>query len=354
MEEKWRIAALELLSDSLMEMLYIVPYQEKWDPNYPRPASSLQMEAIEVWPSTGRLPSDIVSHFVCTDVSHLDRSFPEVRAIFQQRFELTIGQLNGTDFKRRLPFEISSCVTAIEKYYSCIEKDELNEAAVRIVYANAMVYMICALNNYYFRVEHRMAVTEDERSSCNPDLSDAISSRSIADYICYSIYEGKKLVTVILETKQRFTINSLAQLLGYYYRAATSHQTFGLCLLLTKQSIHCILCPFRNEGDVLVNAICLKEISFENLHGLLYLIAILTNTRFIDSKQSIVLDEKFLPIRKDFQFYVETEHDKLLDLIKKLQENINDLKEECKQHKLEIAKLKCRYIPVEVSTRKID
>ena len=121
--------------------------------------------------------------------------------------------------------------------------------------------MICALNNYYFRVEHRMVVTEDERSSYNTSISDAISTCSIADHICYLVYEGKTLVTVILEKKQRFTINDFAQLLGYYYRGATSHQTIGLCLLLTKQSIHCILCPFRNQSDSLVNAICLKGIT---------------------------------------------------------------------------------------------
>ena len=67
------VAASELLSDSSMEMLYIVPYQEKWDPNYPQPAFSLQMEAIKVWPSTGRLSSNIVSHFVCTNVRHISR-----------------------------------------------------------------------------------------------------------------------------------------------------------------------------------------------------------------------------------------------------------------------------------------
>lgn len=350
MEEKWRTVIAELFSNSLLDMMYIVPCQEKWDPSNPKPASSLKMEVINAWPSTGCLPSDINSHFVCTDVRHLGRSFPDVQAIFQQRFRSILEQLDGTDFIRRLPFEISSCMASIEKYYSCIEKSELNEAAVR---ANEIVYMICALNKYYFRVEHRI-VTDDDGNGSSSDLSDGISSGSVADYICYSIHDKKKLVTVILETKQQFSVNGLAQLLGYYYCSATSHQDIGLCLLLTKRAIHFILCPFRDQNDALVNAICLKEITFENLHGVLYLIAILTSTYFSSRQSLIVLEERFLPIHKDFQFYIETKQDKLVKLIKNLQDTVKKLEKECKQHTTEIARLKCKYVPVEVSLTRND
>ena len=43
----------------------------------------------------------------------------------------------------------------------------------------------------------------------------------MADYICYSIHGGKRIVAVIIETKKKFSYNSIAQLLGYYYRVAT-------------------------------------------------------------------------------------------------------------------------------------
>ena len=72
--------------------------------------------------------------------------------------------------------------------------EEINEATVRVMYSNAMVYMICSLNNYYFRVEQRMA-----KSGESSNLTQGISDRSIADYICYSVHENKWLVTVVLE-----------------------------------------------------------------------------------------------------------------------------------------------------------
>ena len=42
----------------------------------------------------------------------------------------------------------------------------------------------------------------DDDSSSSNDLSESISGHSVADFICYSIHEGKRLVTVVLETKQ--------------------------------------------------------------------------------------------------------------------------------------------------------
>ena len=60
--------------------------------------------------------------------------------------------MEGTEFKRKLPYEVSSSLTAIEKYNYCIElneSEEMNKAAVRVVHANALVSIMCALNNYY-------------------------------------------------------------------------------------------------------------------------------------------------------------------------------------------------------------
>lgn len=214
----------------------------------------------------------------------------------------------------------------------------MNEATVRVLYANAIVYMISTLNNYYFRVEHRF-ISDDNDSST--ELSQGISVNSVADYVCYSVHEGKKLVTVVLETKQKFNINALAQLLGYYFRAVTSYKTIGVSLLLTKQSLHCILCPFGDEYGTLVNALCVKEIKLKDSYSLLYLLAILTSSCFA-AQPLICLEERFLPLRKGLQFFVECEQ------TKNFEDTVKYLKARLKELDKEVAELKCRYLPVQV------
>ena len=217
--------------------------------------------------------------------------------------------------------------------------------------------MICTLNNYYFRVEER--VSDDSsgnsssgNSSASSDVTEGISERSIADFICYSVREGKKLVTVILETKQNFTTNGLAQLLGYFYRAGTSYHDIGLCLLLAKKSLHCILCPFGDESGTLTKSICLKPIQLQDLHGVLYLVAVITSSSF--RRQSLtVLQRKFLPIQKQFKFFIEYEEEKrtreLENKIKQLEQHVEKLEKECRRNKTGLAQLQCKYLPIQVN-----
>ena len=120
------------------------------------------------------------------------RGFPDIKTIVEQKFTSVLKELEGTQFMNQLPYEVSSCITAMDKYCTRIEvKEKVNEAAVRTVYANAMIYMMCTLNNYFFRVEHRM--TQDDQSNddeCS-DLHQSISEGSTADYICYSVHDGR-------------------------------------------------------------------------------------------------------------------------------------------------------------------
>ena len=127
---------------------------------------------------------------------------------------------------------------------------------------------------YKWCMKHRMILVDDDSIT---DLPQSISDCSVADYICYSVHEGKRLVTVILETK-KISINGVAQLLGYYFRTATSYQAIGVCLLLSKQSLCCILCLFGDQAGTLVNAICLKEIKLKDLPVVISLLAILTSS----------------------------------------------------------------------------
>ena len=49
-----------------------------------------------------------------------------------------------------VPYEVSSCITAMDKYCMHIErKEEMNKAAVRLVYVNTIAYMVCVLNNFF-------------------------------------------------------------------------------------------------------------------------------------------------------------------------------------------------------------
>ena len=157
----------------------------------------------------------------------------------------------------------------------------------------------------------------------------------------------RKLVTVVLETKQEFSINSLAQLLEYYFRAATSYKAMGVCLLLTRQSLHCVLCPFEDENGTLINALCLREIKFKDMNSMLYMLAIVTSSYF--GRQSLIcLEERFLPLRKDLQFFVEC------DQTKNLEDRVTYLKAHVKKLEKEVAELKCKYFPVQLKVTHKD
>ena len=58
-------------------------------------------------------------------------------------------------------------MTDVEKYQSCIKHDGMNEAAVCIIYANAIMYMICTLNNH---LEHRMFTEDDSGPVASNDI----------------------------------------------------------------------------------------------------------------------------------------------------------------------------------------
>ena len=95
-------------------------------------------------------------------------------------------------------------------------------------------------------------------------LSDAVTPRSMTDYICYFTFNGMQLTAVLLETKTEYHRNVLAQLLGYYIRACSNIWKPGVCVLATK-TYHAF--PFINkQAKPLVNAIALKPFNYmENL-----------------------------------------------------------------------------------------
>jgi len=79
-----------------------------------------------------------------------------------------------------------------------------------------------------------------------------------------------------------------------------------------------ILCPFKSNARSLVNAICLKQEKLDDLHSVLSLIAIVTSS-FFTNLQMIELEAKFLPLTKQFQFFIKYEQEKR---IRQLQETV--------------------------------
>lgn len=118
--------------------MYVLPFLKRWDATKPPRASFLKMALLNTWLDNGIVPKAITAHFVGTSVKNIS-GFPDVKTILQSKFSSTLKELQHTDLMRQLPYKVSSCVTAIEKYHSCVEKeDEKNEVTVPMIYANAI------------------------------------------------------------------------------------------------------------------------------------------------------------------------------------------------------------------------
>ena len=208
--------------------------------------------------------------------------------------------------------------------------------------------MICALNGYFFRVEER-AIGDNNNLSNHDDLVSSVSNRSIADYVCYSIYGHVRPVIVIIETKTKFTWNGVAQLLGYYYRAATDHRKPGVAVLLTKEKLHVVSFPFHTDEGSLANAICFEGIHLSQDNDVtfsLYILAIITSVCYNSNPVKLPLEDKFLSIRKSFEFQIQTNQDRRLD---DLEKRVIKLQKELNEKDRELAELKCRFVPLELS-----
>ena len=190
------------------------------------------MEKITAWP-----------HFVCINTSNIP-GFPSIKRFLVDHYDCTLANLQKTEFLKDLPVEVSNCVYAVNKFKRYTEGG--NEATLRLIYADAMSLMICCLNNYniMFKVEDRVVIDYDGSGDDDDDIYQGVSEQSVADYICYSVHGDQRVVAVIIETKKRFTLNSLAQFIGYYFRVATNTYKPGICVLVTREAFHIVLFPF--------------------------------------------------------------------------------------------------------------
>ena len=112
--------------------------------------------------------------------------------------------------------------------------------------------------------------------------------------------------------------SSIAQLLGYYYRAATDHRKPGVAVLLSNEKIHIVSFLFCTQEGSLSNAICFGGINFvKQLEASLYMLAVITSASYSSDPPLIILNTKFLPVWKSFEFQIQTEQDRHIDNLEK-------------------------------------
>lgn len=174
-----------------------------------------------------------------------------------------------------------------------------------------------------------------------------VSVRSTADYVCYFIQEQFSAVALVIETKKKFSLNALAQLLGYYYRMSTDILKPDMAILLTPTTAYVVIFPFSLEdcGSV-ANAVCLKGMKLTDMESVLKVLALITSQESYCNPVKIPLPDRFLPIRKRFELIIKTDEDRKVEM---LEEKLSQLEKENKEHKKTIAELRCRYVPVNVS-----
>lgn len=198
-----------LLSEACSTILYIVPYLQNWDASQPIPAGALKMKHVNAWPPEVRFKHEIQSHFVCIDTKDLP-SFPDMRTNILQHYQTVIRKLQCNEFVKNLPVETSNCMNTITKFRRYVI-DEENEATIRLLYANPVTLLICTMNGYMFKVEDRVIeLAADDDDDDNVDLHSAISSRSVADHICYSIHGEKRIVAGLKQSESFHVIHLLS------------------------------------------------------------------------------------------------------------------------------------------------
>ena len=313
------------------------------------------MMMLQEWPGEA-IPDYVDSNFIGVDASNMPSNFPLIKEIIKNHLTKAAEKIRGTEFDKDFPVVLSNCVYSITrcKRYNLNLYDDIydvNEATVRLVWGNEIAMMICSMNNYLFRVEDKVC-NHDEDMEID-DLTEGISARSTADYVCYSVLENMRAVAVIIESKRHFSLNAVAQLLGYYYRLPTDTRKPGVGILLTQTTINIVLFPFHADGG-LANAMCFSGLAINNTQQLelaLNIVALITSAEHYTNPLRVPLVKHFIPIRKSFVLLILTEQERRMALynrkVEKLEETIMKLKRE-------VAELKCKFVPVTVTSEKLQ
>lgn len=329
-------------AEMLYEMRYIIPNISEWDVSEPKSACRLTMEAVK-WPNNGNIASiGIKSDFACVHVTDIN-NFPLTLTLLMDNFMSLFNKINYTSFAKDLEVEITTCMMYMKRAgrYG-LDDGHTNEAFVRMMYANPIVFKLCAMHGYWFRVEDRMYTVSDLDEGV---LENAITERSTADYVCFHMHEGRRLAAVLLETKteRSFKMNSIAQLVGYYLRSPSITLMPAVCIILSEKTLSVVLFLFVDgHMNSLVNAVLLKSIHYRN--NLLAALALLTIIIHKDFKYAVLL-QGFELFPKGYQFVVKTSLDETLEdlraKLKKKDEKIQEIEIKYSMVQEELLKLQC-------------
>ena len=285
----------QLFADLTKDITYIVPRRENWNPENPVCATELRIGYSDKW------DQEIYDkHFMAVDLGKPGmEQFPLTASILRKQFSQCQAQLkNESNFFKDLDLQVAHCITQINYFKRYMDDDgKTNEATVRIIGGNHIAVMLCAIHDLVFRVEDKIVVQVVDKMQ-SLQLSEAVTARSVTDYICYTTFHGMQLTTILLETKAEYHRNALARLLGYYIRACSNVWKPGVCVLLTKDVMQLVLFPFvdkQSRPKPLVNAIALKPFHYlDDLELSLKLLALVTHQKF---NPQIVLDKYVARLR---------------------------------------------------------
>lgn len=325
------------------DLTYIVPLCDNWKPDNPIRAGNLKLTC-----SNWAAKDAVNSHFMAVKLNSTDpgmKGFPLNACFLKGSYRKTTHHLKQSpSFEKILKVEVASCITKmnlVDRYMDSTSK--VNEASVRMLAANEITLMMCAVHGFTFRVEDKMLTLDMIDEEDGGILASLVTPRSTMDYICFSVHSNFSLAAVLLETRISYHHNALAQLIGYYIRCCANIWRPGVCILLTSDSIYIVLFPFCSKSKIpLVNAICLKPIDYKrNLEQALKLLAIIVHQHF---NPQMVLED-YLPVEKGLCFEIETYEKTRL---RQLEDDLKEMKKGYEQLQDEVAKLKCKVVPVSI------
>ena len=253
----------DLFKDMTSELMYVVPQLKKWKTDNPTCASALKLKVAD-WPL-----QDTDAHFVGVPFNKM-KDLPIDQQLLRDRYDDVIKYLKKEKpfFEKKLEHEVAACIARsnfVARYRD--SHGQMNESSFRMQVADQVVLMLCSIYNFTFEVEDSMIEPDPEIApqvpTASSTLTESVTQRRKTDYICFSVHNGLRLTTVVLETKAQYHQNAIAQLMGYYIRACSNRFKAGICILLTPTIMQLVLFPFMNEQKTpLVNAICLKPVNY--------------------------------------------------------------------------------------------
>ena len=109
-----------------------------------------------------------------------------------------------------------------------------------------------------------MLTDSDDLAKCKED----VSKKSTSDAVIYHVKTGKttKVVIVEVKTDQTISLDSVAQVIGYYTANQTKEEYLQIGLVMSQSKMIIVFFPFRDRSNVYLDAIVTSEIDLKENH----------------------------------------------------------------------------------------